>query len=183
MKSEVAQWCPTLCDPMDCSLPGSSGPHRNTPSPSCSFSTSCLFAIWFLSNTNIDSTWSSFRSWGTHVHCSAGGSLQLLCSSPCQCWFLCLIFWFYEELLSLWVNSFVNQPLLVYIVCNQRRWLIDVIIPSSRSSKYVAYTFLFFLFFFLPIHFLGSLMFHTLYNSHPRYHFLCPTQYQFQNST
>ena len=22
--SEVAQWCPTLCDPMDCSLPGSS---------------------------------------------------------------------------------------------------------------------------------------------------------------
>ena len=24
MKSEVAQSCPTLCDPMDCSLPGSS---------------------------------------------------------------------------------------------------------------------------------------------------------------
>ena len=23
-ESEVAQWCPTLCDPMDCSLPGSS---------------------------------------------------------------------------------------------------------------------------------------------------------------
>ena len=25
-ESEVAQWCPTLCDPMDCSLPGSSIP-------------------------------------------------------------------------------------------------------------------------------------------------------------
>ena len=24
VKSEVAQLCPTLCDPMDCSLPGSS---------------------------------------------------------------------------------------------------------------------------------------------------------------
>ena len=24
MKSEVSQTCPTLCDPMDCSLPGSS---------------------------------------------------------------------------------------------------------------------------------------------------------------
>ena len=22
-ESEVAQWCPALCDPMDCSLPGS----------------------------------------------------------------------------------------------------------------------------------------------------------------
>lgn len=26
-------------------------------------------------------------------------------------------------------------------------------------------------------------MFHTLYNSHSRYHFLCLTQDQFQNST
>ena len=25
VKCEVAQSCPTLCDPMDCSLPGSSG--------------------------------------------------------------------------------------------------------------------------------------------------------------
>ena len=32
-KSEVAQSCPTLCN-----LPGSSGPSRNTPSPSCSCS-------------------------------------------------------------------------------------------------------------------------------------------------
>ena len=23
-ESEIVQWCPTLCDPMDCSLPGSS---------------------------------------------------------------------------------------------------------------------------------------------------------------
>ena len=23
-ESEVTQWCPTLCEPMDCSLPGSS---------------------------------------------------------------------------------------------------------------------------------------------------------------
>ena len=25
-ENEVAQWCPTLCGPMDCSLPGSSRP-------------------------------------------------------------------------------------------------------------------------------------------------------------
>ena len=34
MKVLIAQWCPTLCDPMDCSLPGSSAhgdsPGRNT---------------------------------------------------------------------------------------------------------------------------------------------------------
>ena len=28
----VAQWCPTLCDPVDCSLPGSSSVHEDSPS-------------------------------------------------------------------------------------------------------------------------------------------------------
>ena len=27
----VAQWCPTLCDPVDCSLPGSSSVHEDSP--------------------------------------------------------------------------------------------------------------------------------------------------------
>ena len=27
--SSVAQWCPTLCDPMDCSMPGFSVKHKH----------------------------------------------------------------------------------------------------------------------------------------------------------
>ena len=30
MKVLIAQWCPTLCDPVDCSLPGSSA-HGDSP--------------------------------------------------------------------------------------------------------------------------------------------------------
>ena len=40
-ESEVAQLCPTLCDPMDCSLPGSSNPW-DFPSKSTGVGCHCL---------------------------------------------------------------------------------------------------------------------------------------------
>ena len=90
-ESEVAQSCPTLSDPMDCSLPGSSGFSRQeywsgVPLPSPSFFLVLFYSVfpigkvyWILSNDmyrydhmifNFSSYWATLAFLGEAIYCS-----------------------------------------------------------------------------------------------------------------